>query len=35
MDLADPADQRDSLVVVGTTAFATAVLDQLEAGVPA
>jgi 3-isopropylmalate dehydrogenase len=30
-DLADPADQRDGLVVVGTTAFATAVVDQLEA----
>jgi 3-isopropylmalate dehydrogenase len=35
VDLADPADQRDGLVVVGTTAFATAVLDQLEVGVPA
>ena len=35
VDLADPADQRDGLVVVGTTAFATAVVDQLEAGVPA
>jgi len=34
-DLADPADERDGLVVVGTTAFATAVVDQLEAGVPA
>ena len=35
-DLADPADERDGLVVVGTTAFATAVVDQLEAaaGVP-
>ncbi len=31
-DLADPADQRDGLVVVGTTAFASAVVDQLEAG---
>jgi 3-isopropylmalate dehydrogenase len=30
-DLADAADQHDGLVVVGTTAFATAVLDQLEA----
>ena len=30
-DLADPADQRDGLVVVGTTAFATAVVDQLQA----
>jgi 3-isopropylmalate dehydrogenase len=36
IDLADPADERDGLVVVGTTAFATAVVDQLEAaaGVP-
>jgi 3-isopropylmalate dehydrogenase len=34
-DLADPADERDGLVVVGTTAFATTVVDQLEAGVPA
>jgi isocitrate dehydrogenase len=39
-DLADPADRRDGLVVVGTTAFATAVIDRLEAatsaaGVPA
>jgi len=36
IDLADPADDRDGLVVVGTTAFATAVVDQLEAaaGVP-
>jgi 3-isopropylmalate dehydrogenase len=32
-DLADPADQRDGLVVVGTTAFATAVVDGLEAAV--
>jgi 3-isopropylmalate dehydrogenase len=31
VDLADPADQRDGLVVVGTTAFTTAVVDQLEA----
>ncbi len=30
-DLADPSDQRDGLVVVGTTAFATAVVDRLEA----
>ena len=30
-DLADPADTRDGLVVVGTTAFATAVVDQLAA----
>jgi 3-isopropylmalate dehydrogenase len=30
-DLADAADQHDGLVVVGTTAFATAVVDQLEA----
>jgi 3-isopropylmalate dehydrogenase len=30
-DLADAANQRDGLVVVGTTAFATAVVDQLEA----
>jgi 3-isopropylmalate dehydrogenase len=35
MDLADAADQRDGLVVVGTIAFTTAVVDQLEAGVPA
>ncbi len=34
-DLADPADERDGLVVVGTTAFATAVVDQLASGVPA
>ena len=31
-DLADAADQHDGLVVVGTTAFATAVVEQLEAG---
>ncbi|HET7168200.1 MAG TPA: 3-isopropylmalate dehydrogenase [Candidatus Limnocylindrales bacterium] len=31
VDLADPADQRDGLVVVGTTAFATAVIDELAA----
>ena len=30
-DLADAADERDGLVVVGTTAFATAVVDRLEA----
>jgi 3-isopropylmalate dehydrogenase len=30
-DLADAADQHDGLVVVGTTAFASAVVDQLEA----
>jgi 3-isopropylmalate dehydrogenase len=35
VDLADPADQRDGLVVVGTTAMATAVIDALEAAVPA
>ena len=34
-DLADPADQQDGLVVVGTTAFTTAVVDRLQAGVPA
>ncbi len=34
-DLADPADQKDGLVVVGTTAFATAVIEALAAGVPA
>jgi 3-isopropylmalate dehydrogenase len=35
-DLADPADAHDGLVVVGTTAFATAVVEGLEtaAGVP-
>ena len=31
-DLADAADQHDGLVVVGTTAFATAVVEQLQAG---
>ena len=31
-DLADPADAADGLVVVGTTAFATAVVEALEAG---
>ena len=30
-DLADPADATDGLVVVGTTAFATAVIDALQA----
>ncbi|HEX5825733.1 MAG TPA: isocitrate/isopropylmalate family dehydrogenase, partial [Candidatus Limnocylindrales bacterium] len=30
-DLADPGDQDDGFVVVGTTAFATAVVDRLEA----
>ena len=30
-DLADPADQDDGLVVVGTTGFATAVIEALEA----
>jgi 3-isopropylmalate dehydrogenase len=30
-DLADPADQHDGLVVVGTTGFATAVIEALEA----
>jgi 3-isopropylmalate dehydrogenase len=34
-DLADPANQDDSLVVVGTTAMATAVVEALEARVPA
>jgi 3-isopropylmalate dehydrogenase len=34
-DLADPADQRDGLVVVGTTAFATAVVDALGSAVAA
>jgi 3-isopropylmalate dehydrogenase len=34
-DLADPADRSDGLVVVGTTAFATAIIERLsaEAGV--
>ncbi len=31
-DLADPTDPTDGLVVVGTTGFATAVIDALEAG---
>ena len=30
-DLADPANQDDGLVVVGTTAFATAVIERLGA----
>jgi 3-isopropylmalate dehydrogenase len=34
-DLADAADADDGLVVVGTTAMATAVIDALEAAVPA
>jgi 3-isopropylmalate dehydrogenase len=34
-DLADPADPDDGLVVVGTTGFATAVVESLEATVPA
>jgi 3-isopropylmalate dehydrogenase len=34
-DLADPADPDDGLVVVGTTAMATAVIEALEARVPA
>jgi len=34
-DLADPSDQRDGLVAVGTTGFATAVIEALEAAVPA
>jgi 3-isopropylmalate dehydrogenase len=33
-DLADPADQHDGLVVVGTTGFATAVVDGLRTGAP-
>jgi hypothetical protein len=32
-DLADPSDPADGLVVVGTTAFATAVIEALEASV--
>jgi 3-isopropylmalate dehydrogenase len=31
-DLADPADAADGLVVVGTTGFATAVIEAIEAG---
>ena len=34
-DLADPADSDDGLVVVGTTGFTTAVIESLEAAVPA
>ena len=34
-DLADPTNAHDGLVVVGTTSFATAVIEQLSAGVPA
>jgi hypothetical protein len=34
-DLADPASLDDGLVVVGTTGMATAVIETLEAGVPA
>jgi 3-isopropylmalate dehydrogenase len=34
-DLADPADPDDGLVVVGTTGMATAVIEALEAAVPA
>ena len=34
-DLADPADPDDGLVVVGTTGFATAVIESLAAAVPA
>jgi 3-isopropylmalate dehydrogenase len=34
-DLADPANPADGLVVVGTTAMATAVIEALEARVPA
>ncbi len=34
-DLADPRDGDDRLVVVGTTGMATAVIDALEAAVPA
>jgi 3-isopropylmalate dehydrogenase len=32
-DLADPGDGADGLVVVGTTAMATAVIERLNAGV--
>jgi 3-isopropylmalate dehydrogenase len=35
LDLADPANVDDGLVVVGTTAMATAVIEALGAGVPA
>jgi 3-isopropylmalate dehydrogenase len=34
-DLADPANPDDGLVVVGTTGMATAVIEALQAGVPA
>ena len=34
-DLADPENPGDGLVVVGTTGFATAVIESLEAAVPA
>jgi 3-isopropylmalate dehydrogenase len=34
-DLADEHDATDGLVVVGTTAFATAVIEQVQAAVPA
>jgi 3-isopropylmalate dehydrogenase len=34
-DLADPANPNDGLVVVGTTGMATAVIEALEAAVPA
>jgi 3-isopropylmalate dehydrogenase len=34
-DLTDPANRDDGLVVVGTTAMATAVIEALEAAVPA
>jgi 3-isopropylmalate dehydrogenase len=34
-DLADPRNADDGLVVVGTTGMATAIVDALEAGVPA
>jgi 3-isopropylmalate dehydrogenase len=35
LDLADPANPDDGLVVLGTTAMASAVIDALEAAVPA
>jgi 3-isopropylmalate dehydrogenase len=35
VDLADPDDPDDGLVVVGTTGFATAVIESLETAVPA
>ena len=34
-DLADARDGSDGLVVVGTTGFATAVIENLPTGVPA